>query len=134
MRIAAICFGQIYRLFLQNACNIYVESAHLSIQVAFLKVWRFKNCWRISAENADWYLVLLHFVDIHHWYLYILSVINCGQIFAELTSNWGWIGNTDLICRICRQIICSVVVFLSHSAYDNKFRVTCTVMTYPHGE
>ena len=35
------------------------------------------------------------------------SVKNYKRKSAEITSICGWISNTDIICRICRQIICS---------------------------
>ena len=50
----------------------------------------------------------MKFTDQRLPILHIFSVMNYKRKSAKSAINWGWISNTDLICRNCRQIICSV--------------------------
>ena len=58
-------------------------------------------------------------------------ILEFFQIFNNETEKYCGADQEKSSKKIVNKFL---VVFLSHSTYDNKFHVTCTVMTYPHGE
>ena len=58
-------------------------------------------------------------------------ILEFFQIFNNETEKYCGADQEKSSKKIVNKFL---VVFLSHSTYDNKFRVTCMVMTYPHGE